>query len=91
MKRVLAIVFLAVGAIYVGDFLSARFAIPGHRQIYGTVMVEQTLAVPLKDKKKEEYFFQPAQPETCLYSLFPHFGYPPCWYLQRHTSQRVDM
>ncbi len=91
MKRLLAIVFLALAAIYVGDFLSARFAIPGGRQIYGSVTVTQTLAVPLKDPKKEEYFFQPPHAETCMYSLFPHFGYPPCWYLERHRTQRVDM
>lgn len=91
MKRALAIFVLVLVAIYVGDFLSARFGIPGNRPIYGSVTVSQTLAVPLKDNKKEEYFFQPPQAETCVNSLFPHFGYPTCWYLQRHKSQRVDM
>jgi hypothetical protein len=25
--------------------------------------------------------------ERCVYSLLPHFGYAPCWYLKRHNIQ----
>jgi hypothetical protein len=27
--------------------------------------------------------------ETCVDALLPHFGYTPCWYLQRHTIQQI--
>jgi hypothetical protein len=54
------------------------------------VTVTQTYAVPEKDPKKEDYFFQPPVAKTCVNSLLPHFGYPPCWYLARHAKQRVD-
>jgi hypothetical protein len=27
--------------------------------------------------------------QTCVDSLMPHFGYTPCWYLRRHTLQKI--
>jgi len=27
--------------------------------------------------------------ETCVEALMPHFGYVPCWYLQRHTLRYI--
>jgi len=27
--------------------------------------------------------------ETCIDALMPHFGYVPCWYLQRHTLREI--
>lgn len=91
MKRVLVIVALLAIAIYLGDLLSVRYGFPGHRATYGSVVVTQTYAVPEKDPKKEDYFFVPPEAQTCVNALFPHFGYPPCWYLRRHQQQRVDM
>ena len=90
MKRILFFTALACLLVYLGDFVSVRFGIPGNRPPYGSIMVTQTYAVPEKNMKKEDYFFQPAQPVTCVNSLFPHFGYKPCWYLARHANQRVD-
>jgi hypothetical protein len=80
----------AAALIYAGDFLSARFAFPHHRQIYGSVTVKKTYAV-LQKNHKEEYYFLPPEVQTCLNSLFPHFGFPPCWYLKRRQIQQVQM
>jgi hypothetical protein len=90
MKRILFIFVSALILIYLGDFVSVRYGIPGNRPPYGSVTVTQTYAVPEKDPKKEDYFFQPPVAKTCVNSLLPHFGYPPCWYLARHAKQRVD-
>jgi hypothetical protein len=35
--------------------------------------------------------FDPPAPQDCVYSLFPHFGDSPCWYLSRHTRQQVNV
>jgi hypothetical protein len=40
---------------------------------------------------KTEYIFNDPQSVTCANSLFPHQGYAPCWYLQRHKEQRTDI
>ena len=29
--------------------------------------------------------------ERCVYSIYPHFGYAPCWYLMRHTVRFVKI
>ncbi len=32
-------------------------------------------------------------PQTlgCVNSWFAHMGYIPCWYLNRHSTKRIDM
>jgi len=90
LKRVLIIAVLAFALIYAGDYISLRYRIPNSREQFGSVMVEQSYAVPQKDKKVE-YIFDPPAPQTCVNSLFPHFGDPPCWYLERHKRQQVNV
>jgi hypothetical protein len=75
--------------VYLGDYLSLRYAIP-KRDTYGSVTVRQLYAVKLKNKQTEYMFNPPAQQE-CVNSLFPHFGDPPCWYLNRNTRQTINV
>lgn len=91
MKRALLILAAAAIAVWTGDLLSVRYGFPGHRSTYGSVTVRRTYAVPEKNMKKEDYFFLDPEAQTCVNSLFPHFGYPPCWYLERHRDQQVQM
>jgi hypothetical protein len=90
MKRALGLCVLLLLFIYAADFLSARFGFPNHRAIYGSVVVDKTYAVTQKNQK-QEFYFLPPETQTCVNSLFPHFGAPPCWYLKRHQSQQVQM
>ncbi len=93
MKRIILIpvlyVLLAGALVYVGDYLVLRFRIPNNREQFDSVMVQRTYAITQKDRKVE-YIFDPPAPQTCVNSLFPHFGDPPCWYLRRHTQQQVN-
>jgi hypothetical protein len=75
--------------VYLGDFLSLRYQIP-KRELYGSVVVRELYAVKLKNKQTED-MCQPPAPQECVNSLFPHFGDPPCWYLERHTRQQVNV
>ncbi|MFN7998119.1 MAG: hypothetical protein U0Q18_31145 [Bryobacteraceae bacterium] len=94
MKRILQTAVLAILLsavfVYAGDYVSLRYRIPGHREQFGTVQVERYYAVPLKDRKTE-YMFDEPSPQTCVNSLFPHFGYTPCWYLSRHRRQEINV
>ena len=81
---------LAGVCVYVCDYLALRFRIPNNREQFGSVMVQRSYAVPLKDRKTE-YMFDPPAPQACVNSLFPHFGDPPCWYLRRHTRQQINV
>lgn len=81
----------AAGAILYGfDYLSAKYAIPGRRQVYADVTVSQYYAVKEKGNKIE---YMPADSvvERCVYSVFPHFGYRPCWYVMRHTRRAIEV
>jgi len=41
-------------------------------------------------KGRARLMFQPPQAEQCVYSLFPQLGAAPCWYLERHATQKID-
>lgn len=78
---------VSAGAVVYGlDDLVARLR---HRP-GADVQVTRFLAVPQKFNKIE---YDQADPVTehCIRALLPHFGYEPCWYLQRHTVRFVDI
>jgi len=84
-SRIASMVLLTVVLVYFGDFLALRF----RHEPLGTVTVQRYDAIPEKNNKVEFQFEQPVA-QTCVHSLFPHRGYPPCWYLSRHSEQRID-
>jgi len=94
MKRLLVRVILfavvLIALIYAGDYLSLRYRIPHNRSQFGTVTVTEMYAIHEKNGKTE-YQFPPPQDEVCVQSLFPHFGYSPCWYVRRHAEKRIDI
>jgi hypothetical protein len=92
-KFVIAVVATLVGAfviIYAGDSVVFRYRDSKSRQPLGQVTVVTYYAVGEKGNKTE-YIFNPPQAVTCANSIFPHQGYAPCWYLQRHKEQRTDI
>jgi hypothetical protein len=88
--RAVATIVLATAFLYICDYLVLRFRVATNHQPFGSVTVHPYYAVPRKDQKIE---FMPGEPsdQQCVHSLFPHMGDSPCWYLTRHTDQRVDM
>jgi hypothetical protein len=90
MKRVFIIIALALAALYAGDYVSVRYRILKSRSPFGTLNIQRYYAVKKKNGEPDFYFEQP-QTQTCVHSLFPHFGYSPCWYLSRRTVQRINL
>jgi len=88
LARWTLLTILLVAFVYAGDYLAVRF--PGSRNPYGTVNVQPYYAIHLKNKKTEFDFNVPEQTQVCVRSLFPHLGYPPCWYASRQTQPRID-
>jgi len=76
--------------VYLGDYLSLRYRFPNHREQFASVQVETYYAVPMKNRQTE-YMFNPPVSQTCVNSLFPHFGDTPCWYLRRHARRQIDV
>jgi hypothetical protein len=94
MKHVLigaapAIVIL-LAATYAGDYISLRYQIPHGRAQFGQVNMNTLYVIHVKAGKIQ---YEPGDPETdtCVHSLFPHFGDSPCWYLTRHPDKLIDI
>ena len=77
---------LGILLLYGGDFAAFHL----RHQPTGTVIVRRYLAIQEK-ANRIEYVFQGEQNQTCVHALFPHQGSTPCWYLARHSEQRVDI
>ena len=88
--RVVGVIVLFSLVTYAGDYLSIRYRIPKGRDQFATVTVQPYYAIHQKNGKTE-YDFAPPENQTCVRSLFPHFGYSPCWYVKRHTEKRIDI
>jgi len=90
VKRVLIGAVVCLSLPYVADFLLLLRPIAGNRNVFGEVTIKPFYAVPQKDHKTEFIRIAP-ETQTCIHSLFPHFGYSPCWYLSRRIHKRIDM
>jgi hypothetical protein len=75
---------------YAGDYLSVRYRISKGRDPFASISVQPYYAIHQKNGKTEYDFAQP-ETQVCVRSLFPHFGYSPCWYVKRHTEKRIDI
>ncbi len=89
MKRIVVIVVLLAGILYLADFLSVRFRIPP-RDTFGAVTVHTYYVVKLKNGRTE-YDYAGDRTANCSNSLFPQFGVKPCWYVRRHADEQVDI
>jgi hypothetical protein len=90
LQRVIISIVLAIAALFAADYLLLRYRVATNRSPYGTVTVQPYYAVPRKDHKTE-FLFDDPQDQTCVHSLFPHFGDSPCWYLNRNKEKRIEM
>jgi hypothetical protein len=83
----IAIAAVSVAAvIYGGDDLYARW----RHEPYADVHIDRILAVTEKFNKIDYERTDPVT-ERCVYSLFPHFGHNPCWYVTRHTLRFIKI
>ena len=88
--RLAQIGLLALAGLYAGDYLPARYRIPGNRQTLGSVQVRTLWAVRMKDGRFE-YSLGDTETQTCVRSLFPQLGYMPCWYRSCHATKRIEV
>lgn len=88
--RVVGAFLLLAALVYAGDYLLVRFKILKSREQFSTVTIQPYYAIHQKNGKTEYDYAQP-QTQVCVQSLFPHFGYDPCWYVKLHTDKRIDI
>jgi hypothetical protein len=75
---------------YAIDYAVFRYRVATNRQPFAQITVTSYDAVPQKSGKTE-FLFNPPETQTCVNALFPRQGYVPCWWLERHTEQRINM
>ncbi len=75
---------------YAVDYAVFRYRVAANRQPFGQITVSSYDAVQQKSGKTE-FIFNPPEAQTCVHALFPHSGYVPCWYLQRHSEPRTNI
>jgi hypothetical protein len=80
----------ATAVSFVGDYAVLRYRVAANKSAFGQVTVTPYFAVQLKNGNVE-YDFQPPQTQDCANSLYPHLGLTPCWYLEKHREQRIDI
>jgi hypothetical protein len=90
LKRSVLVLVLAFIAVYAADFAWIEYRTASSTEAFDSIQIKRYYAVKEKDGKTEFMFDTPSS-ETCVNSLFPHWGHPPCWYLKKHTRKRVDM
>jgi hypothetical protein len=89
MRRVLILVVAVLALYYFAEELSVRFHIPRSRNPIGQMTVYRYDAIRQKNGKLD-LDAEPPLTVTCVHALFPHLSYAPCWYVARHTDQRID-
>jgi hypothetical protein len=92
LKWLAMAVALASAAIYVGDYFLAAHKMRGPQagNALGSVTIVPTYVIPHKDGRAE-IIVGDATVQPCIHSLFPHFGYTPCWYLNRKQPKPIVM
>lgn len=90
MKRILLEIALglpaALAVAYGIDWLSVAVRIANHRQVYADIQVDQVYLDTNKYNEVEHSIGKSVM-ERCVYAVFPHSGYRPCWYVTRHTMR----
>jgi hypothetical protein len=82
--------FLVAGVVYAGDYLWTRYRLPHREDAFDSVTITPLYVIHEKNNKVEYQLAQPRN-EVCVRSLFPHFGYAPCWYVRKHMEKRIDI
>lgn len=95
VKRFLAAVAMAGGLLFLGDAVSVRLRVshPRPGNPFESFTTSRVLAIQEKNGKTEYQLdqVQPQETVTCVHSLFPHYGYSPCWYVKQRLQQPIPM
>jgi hypothetical protein len=90
MKRILIRTALGIAAVTAVAYGIDDVYVRIRHAPYADVTVNRVLVVQENFNKTEYDRTDPAT-ERCVYSLFPHSGHNPCWYVMRHTNQFVKV
>ena len=94
-ERILIAIALLAACVYAYDYLSVRHRISAQKlgDPFDVITYPHLLAIPQKGNRVEYALdaISPWASEPCVHSIFPHFGYTPCWYVNRKASTPTPM
>ena len=95
VHRVIYATVMLLAVAYGYDYASVRRRMSENKpgDPFDVVTYPHLLAIPQKGNKVEyELDAQsPMESDPCDHSLFPHYGYTPCWYVQRRAKTPTQM
>ncbi len=93
--RFLYALLMLLAVAYGYDYASVRRRMSAKKpgDPFDVVTYPHLLAIPQKGNKVDyELDTQsPMESESCVHSLFPHYGYTPCWYVLRRSKSPTQM
>ena len=95
LKRTILTAAILLAVFYAYDYLSVLHRKNEQKQgdPFDVVVHPRVLEIPQKGNRVE--FALDAQSpmisDPCVHSLFPHFGYIPCWYVSRNATRPIPM
>jgi hypothetical protein len=93
--RILYALLIVLAAVYGYDFASVRHRMSEQKpgDPLDVITYPHLLAIPHKGNKVEYALdaLSPMESESCVHSLFPHYGYTPCWYVLRKSKTPTQM
>jgi hypothetical protein len=95
MIRALYALLTLLAVAYGYDFASVRHRMSAQKpgDPFDVVIYPHLLAIPHKGNKVEYALDaqSPMESDPCVHSLFPHYGYTPCWYIIRKSKSPTQM
>jgi hypothetical protein len=95
LKNFLLALILLLAVLYGYDYASVRrrMSAKNPNDPFDVVTYPHLLAIPEKGNKMEYALdaTAPMESDPCVHSLFPHFGYTPCWVVQRRAKTPTQM
>ena len=95
LQRIFAALVLLLVASYICDYVTVRYRMSKNNagDPFDVVTYPRLLAIPQKGNRVEYTLdaVSPTESDSCVHSLFPHFGYTPCWYINRKAHIPIAM
>jgi len=95
LGKVIYALLMVIAVTYGYDYASVRRRMNSQKpgDPFDTVTYPHILAIPEKGNKVEYALDaqSPMETESCVHSLFPHYGYTPCWYVVRRSKSPTQM
>jgi len=95
LNRILYALLMLLAMAYGYDYASVRRRMSAQKpgDPFDVVTYPHILAIPQKGNKVEYALDaqSPMESDPCVHSLFPHYGYIPCWYVLRKSKSFTQM